>query len=170
MSKSEQAVTAVKATIKLGSIPVDVYQMPDGSYKLYVESITSAIGKPNNDLRSFLSGKSPQALPYKNKNLLKGLEVEEYGGYIKSVPIELATAYWLYHTIRGNLIAQAIVQAALVESIERRADTAFKFKRTEEEYNQKFGERLEPFLAESRKEIQERRLPADDLYLPPGIN
>ncbi|MEA5578893.1 hypothetical protein [Anabaena sp. UHCC 0451] len=98
------------------------------------------------------------------------IEVEEYGGYIKSVPIKLATSYWLYHAIKGNQIAQAIIQASLAESIERRADTAFKFKRTEEEYNQKFGERLEQVLADNRKEIQDRRLPGDKLYLPGGIN
>jgi hypothetical protein len=163
---------AVKAVIHLGSIPLDVYQMPDGSYKLFIESITAAIDRPNNDLLRFLSGKSPQALPYKNRNLLQDpmVEVEGYGGYIKPIPIELASGYWLYRAVKGNLIAQAIIQASLTESIERRADKAFEFERTEKEYNQKFGERLEDFLSYSRQEIVDRRLPGDDLYLPPGIN
>lgn len=163
---------AEKTTIYLGSIPLDVYQMPDGSYKLYVESVTAAIERPNNDLLRFLSGKSPQALPYKNRNLLQEpmIEVEGYGGYIKPIPVELATTYWLYRAIKGNLIAQALIQASLAESIERRADMAFEFKRTEQEYNQKFGDRLEDFLAYNKQEIVDRRLPGDDLYLPPGIN
>jgi hypothetical protein len=163
---------AEKAVIYLGSIPLDVYQMPDGSYKLYVESVTAAVSRPNNDLLRFLRGKSPQALPYKDKNLLQDpmIEVEGYGGYIKPVPVDIATAYWFYQAIRGNPIAQAIIQASLVESIERRADTAFIFKRTEEEYNQKFGATLEQFLSYTRTEIVDRRLPGDDLYLPPGIN
>ncbi|MBD2296736.1 hypothetical protein H6G06_25445 [Anabaena sphaerica FACHB-251] len=163
---------AVKAVIHLGSIPLDVYQMPDGDYKLYIESVTAAIDRPNNDLLRFLSGKSPQALPYKNRNLLQDpmVEVEGYGGYIKPIPVELATGYWFYRAIKGSLIAQAIIQASLAESIERRADAAFEFKRTEKEYNQKFGERLEEVLAYNTQDIVDRRLPGDDLYLPPGIN
>ncbi|YAF99525.1 MAG: hypothetical protein AB3A66_29880 (plasmid) [Nodularia sp. CChRGM 3473] len=163
---------AVKATIHLGSIPIDVYQMPDGSYKLYMESVTEAIKRPNNDLLRFVQSKSPQALPYKNRNLLQEpmIEVEGYGGFVKPIPVELATTYWLYRAINGNEIAQALVQASLIESIERRADTAFVFKRTEEEYNQRFGERLEDILAYNREEVEDRRLPGDSLYLPRRIN
>lgn len=163
---------AEKTTINLGSVPLDVYQMPDGSYKLYWESITAVVGQSNDDLLIFLRGESPQALPYKNQNVLQSpmIEVEEYGGRIRPVLIKLATSYWLYHAIKGNQIAQAIIQASLAESIERRADAAFQVKRTGEEYNQKFGERLEEILADNRKEIQDRRLPGDNLYLPPGIS
>lgn len=146
--------------------------MPDGSYELYSESVTDVIDRPRNDLLRFVNGKSPQALPYKGKNLLQKpmIEVEGYGGYIKPVPVKLATAYWFYQAIKGNPIAQAIIDASLQETIERRADLVFKFKRTEEEYNQKFGERLEQALNYNRKEVQNRRLPGDDLYLPPEIN
>lgn len=163
---------AEKTTIYLGSIPLDVYQMPDSSYKLYIESVTAAIERPSNDLLRFLSGKSPQALPYKDRNLLQEpmIEVEGYGGYIKPIPVELATAYWLYRAIKGNIIAQALIQSSLAESIERRADIAFEFQRTEQEYNQQFGDRLEEFLAYNKQEVNDRRLPGDDLYLPPGIN
>lgn len=173
MAASEKPTQkAVKATISLGSIPLDVYQMPDGSYKLYVESVIGAIDRPNDDLLRFLQGKSPQALPYKDRSLQQEpmVEVEDYGGYIKPIPVNLATAYWLYHTIKGNPKAQALVQASLIETIERRADKAFEFKRTEEEYNQKFGETLEDALAYKKEEISDRRMPGDDLYLPEGIN
>jgi len=172
MVKTLQTKTAEKAIIYLGSIPIDVYQMPDSSYKLYSESITSAIQRPNNDLLRFLQGKSPQSLPYKNRNLLQEpmIEVEGYGGYIKPIPVELATAYWLYRAIKGNLTAQAIVQASLTESIERRADLAFNLKRTEEEYNQKFSDRLESILTYNRNEVRERRLIGDNLYLPDDVN
>ncbi|MEA5578894.1 hypothetical protein [Anabaena sp. UHCC 0451] len=61
MSKPEKMMKkAEKSTIYLGSIPLDVYQMPDRSYKLYWESITSVVDQPNNDLLSFLGGESPQ--------------------------------------------------------------------------------------------------------------
>jgi hypothetical protein len=163
---------AVKATISLGSIPLDVYLLPDGSYKLYVESVTAAIDKPSNDLLDFLQGKSPQALPYKNRRVLQEpmIEVEGYGGSIKPIPVELATAYWFHRALKNNAIAQALVQASLIETIERRADVAFECKRTEVEYNQKFGDRLEEALAYNREEIEDRRLIGDSLYFPRGIN
>ena len=163
---------AVKATIHLGSIPIDVYQMPDGSYKLYMESVMEAIKRPKDDLLNFLQSKSPQALPYKNRSLLQEpmIGVEGYGGSVKPIPVELATTYWFYSAINGNTIAQALIQASLIESIERRADTAFVFKRSEEEYNQKFGEKLEEELAYQREEVEHRRLPGDSMYLPHRIN
>ncbi|MGD1700508.1 hypothetical protein [Dapis sp. BLCC M229] len=58
----------------------------------------------------------------------------------------------------------------MIESIERRADSAFKVQRKESEYNQIFSENYEEILAENREEIEDRRLPGDDLYLPPEIN
>lgn len=173
MTASEKITQkALKATISLGSIPLDVYQLPDGSYKLYNESVIAAIDRPKDDLLRFLKGKSPQALPYKDRSLQQEqmVEVEDYGGYIKPIPVELATAYWLYCAIKGNPKAQALVQASLIETIERRADKAFEFKRTEEEYNQRFGETLEDALADKKEEVNDRRLPGDDMYLPRGVN
>ncbi len=71
---------------------------------------------------------------------------------------------------KGNVKAQALVQASMAESIERRADAAFSIKRTEPEYNLRFGESFESVMLENRQEITNRRLPGDDLYLPDGIN
>ncbi|MCC5619702.1 hypothetical protein LC605_32695 [Nostoc sp. CHAB 5836] len=172
MTAHSETQKAVKATIYLGKIPLDVYQMPDGSYKLYIESVTDAIKRPSNDLLRFLEGQSAQALPYKNRASLQEpmIAVEGYGGHVKPIPIELATSYWLYRAVKGNEIAQALIQASLMESIERRADTAFLFKRTEEEYNQKFGERLEEILEYNREEVAARRLPGDSMYFPRRIN
>lgn len=66
--------------------------------------------------------------------------------------------------------AQALVQASMAESIERRADVAFSIKRTESEYNLRFGKSFESLLFENQQEVIERRLPGDDLYYPEGIN
>lgn len=171
-SNTSPTTKAVQAIIYLGTIPIDVYQMPNGDYELYHESVIDAVDRPRNDLLRFLNGKSLQALPYKGKNWLQKpmIEVEGHGGFIKPIPIEVATAYWFYRAIKGNLKAQALAQACMAESIERRADIAFRFKRTEMEYNKRFGRRYAEILEEQREEIRFRRLPGDDLYLPPGIN
>ena len=47
---------------------------------------------------------------------------------------------------------------------------AFNLKRTESEYNLRFGKFFESVMSENRPEVIERRLPGDDLYLPEGIN
>jgi hypothetical protein len=164
-----QGTKAVQVTIFLGNIPLDVYQLPDQSYKLYTESVTGAIDKQGQDLLNFLRGKSLQALPFKDYNLVHApkVEVEGQGGFIKPIPVSLATSYWLYQAFKGNLKAQAIAQACMIESIERRADIAFNLKRTEEEYNKRFEEAI---LLYNRDDVAARRLPGDDLYLPSGIN
>lgn len=170
--QATQITKAIKATIYLGTIPLDVYQMPDSSYKLYAESVTGTVNKHGRDLIRFLNGKSPLALPFKDYNLIhaKTVEVEGQGGFIKPIPVPLATSYWLFEACKGNVKAQAIAQASMIESVERRADKVFYLRRTETEYNQSFAETLESILTYNHKEVEARRLPGDDLYLPPGIN
>ena len=162
---------AVKATINLGDIPIDVYQLPDGSYQLYMESITDAVAQENKDLLRFINGKSEQALPFKGYKLIDAPTIEEEEQlYIKAVPVRLAAAYWFYRAIKGNKKAAAIAGACMEESIERRADKAFSLQRTDAEYNKRFTETKEEILRENREEITDRRLPGDDWYLPDGIN
>ena len=72
--------------------------------------------------------------------------------------------------MKGNQIAQALVQACMIESIERRADKEFEFQRTEEEYNRRWSDKFEEILNALRQDIEERRLLSDDLYYPDGIN
>ncbi|MGL4498660.1 MAG: hypothetical protein ACRCU2_06315 [Planktothrix sp.] len=172
MKGNPETKKATKAIIHLGTIPLDVYQMPDQSYRLCVDSVTGALEKQRKDLLKFIKGRSKQALPFKNYALVQAPLVPTDGDelYFKPIPINLATAYWHYHSKKNNDIADALVQACMIESIERRADTAFKFKRTEKEYNRRFGRNLEKVLMYNRKEIIERRLMGDDLYYPPGIN
>ena len=117
----------------MGDIPLDVYQLPDGSCKLYAVSVTNAVDKPTNDLLRFLNGKSLQALSHRDYNLshIEKVEVEGQNGFIKLIPVQLATSYWLYRALKENLKAQTIAQACMNESIERRADMAFALKHSE---------------------------------------
>ena len=77
---------------------------------------------------------------------------------IKPIPIALATAYWLNEATKGNVKAQALVQASMAESIERRADAAFSIKRTEPEYNVRFGEFVESVMLENRARDYEQEI------------
>jgi len=169
---ANQEPKATKAIIHLGKLSLDVYRVPDGSYKLYVESVTGIIDKEKPDLLDFLQGTSPEALPFKNYNLMhaKKVLVEGQEGFIKPIPIPLATSYWLYEAFNGNKKAQAIAQASMIESIERRADQAFRVQRSELEYNRRFTESWESVFEENRQDIIDRRTLADDLYYPLDIN
>ena len=118
---------ARKAVVNLGDIPLDVYQLPNGDYRLYSASVAQAIDKRRYNLSQFLDGKSPEALPHKGLNLsqISDVLVEGQGNSIKPIPVEVAIAYWRYWDKKGNQKAGAIISACIAESIERRADLAF---------------------------------------------
>lgn len=172
MENKSNATKAVKATIYLGTIPLDVYQTDDGKYHLHIESVTGAIDEENRDIERFIKGKSELASLFKGTNLNRFpmFWVEGKEGIIRSIPVRLAILYWHYRSKNRNKKADAIVQACMIESIERRADSAFKVQRTESDYNQIFSENYEEILAENREEIRDRRLPGDNLYFPVEIN
>ncbi len=66
---------------------------------------------------------------------------------IRSIPVPLAISYWQYRSKNRNKKADAIVYACMRESIERRADSAFKVQRTESDYNKIFSQNYEEILA-----------------------
>lgn len=165
-------VKAISATILLGVIPLVVYQLPDGGYKVDAIGVMGAVDKKGSTLTRFINGKSSLALPFSGYNFTQAesIPVEGDAQLIKPIPIALATAYWLHEVGKGNVKAQALVQASMAESIERRADVAFEIKRTQVEYNLRFTQTYQSVLFDNRQEVIERRLPGDDLYLPEGIN
>lgn len=167
-------VKAISATILLGAIPLVVYQLPDGGYKVDAIGVMGAVDKKGSALTRFITGKSALALPFNGYNFTQAQSIPVYGNaqLIKPIPIPLATAYWLHEATKGkgNQKAQALVQASMAESIERRADVAFEVKRTQIEYNLRFTETYQSILLENRQEVTDRRLPGDDSYLPEGIN
>jgi hypothetical protein len=133
-------VKAVRATITLGDIEIEGYQMPDGSYKLSQSSTTLAVNKPPKrmvQLARSEKGQSLVALGFE-----KGLKVAvENSKPVVLVDIEVAFQFWVLELSIGNLDALALVSACGVESIERRLDAAFGKIRTEEERNERLKNR-----------------------------
>ncbi len=149
--------------------------MPDKSYRLFNDSVPAAIGESKMSLLRFINSdkfSEFSQFKYRDPRIAHFGEIIPEGGtdYIKVIPTNVATLYWLNRAFNGNKIAQAIMQYCAIESIERRADFAFNNKRSELEYNRRFQEKIEEILADNREEIFSRRLPGDDLYLPLGIN
>lgn len=133
---------AIKTTIVLGNIELDVYQMPNGEYKLSQTQVAEIIGNEEYSFRQFLKGKSPEALSH--KGFRSGKFLASDGNEKKNaIPIKVATSYWKYHYKKGNPIAECLIDACLEEAIERRADKAFGVQRSEEEYNIRFATRMD---------------------------
>ncbi|NJO64602.1 MAG: hypothetical protein HC836_42615 [Richelia sp. RM2_1_2] len=61
---------------------------------------------------------------------------------MSAIPIEVAMAFWAKEVRVGNLKAQAIAIACMIETIERRADAAFGVQRSLEEYNEQFKRKI----------------------------
>lgn len=133
---------AERATIYLGSIPLEVFMLPDVQYVLSQTQVAEAVGKTKVSFGDFLVSKSPEALPCKGfrskKASIKGNNVQ-----INIIPIDLAVAYWIKEAITGNATAARLLGACAAESIERRADSAFGVQRAEEERQEFMRIRLE---------------------------
>ena len=134
-------IKARRASITLGDIPLNVYQMPSGQYVLAGRNVTDAIGERNNSLIRTMGVKSLKALPHADESLIQISAVT--GERFDGVSLEDAATYWGLRGLNGNPLAISILTACTIESIERRADRAFGVTRTEEERDQLLKTRME---------------------------
>lgn len=150
-SEAQTTGKARRATIFLGDIPLYVFQLLSGQYKLSQTQVAEAIGKDEANVRDFLASKSPEALPYKDFTAEKIPVVGERTRF-NAIPIALAIAYWTKEARVNNQAAITLLAASANEVIERRADKAFGVRRSEEEYNHRFKnvfEKLADFFPDS---------------------
>lgn len=155
-------ITVFRATINLGNLELDVFRLPDGSYRLSESGCEQAVGKPRKSTANFLRSKSPYALPHKGFHTDK-LAVFDEPMRINGIPFEIAAAFWTKEAMSGNLLATALLAAFAVEGLERRANAAFEVQKTEGEYNQDFAD----FLARwhpVRDELRASHLPFMNAY------
>jgi hypothetical protein len=139
---NNSTVRATRASIELGNIPLVVFQLPNGMYRLSQTLSTNAVDKDETSFRDFLKGKSPEALPFKDFKAEKWT-VEGSNGKANLVSIEVTIAYWTKEAITGNAKAARILGACAVEAIERRADRAFGVQRDEADYQAKMKARID---------------------------
>ena len=143
---------AERATIYLGSIPLEVFMLPDGQYVLSQTQLAEAIGIPKNWLTE-LENKNRKCLEYLQGKGFTGLEnrspikFNEEGNRgiktAKALTVDNATLIWGWFARQGNELALDILEACAAESIERRADSAFGVQRAEEERQEFMRIRLE---------------------------
>ena len=133
---------AKRTVIQLGNIPLEVFLLEDGQYRLSQTQVAETVGKGPQSLSDFLKSKSPEALPYKGFRFQK-TSIEGNNVKVNAIPIDLAAAYWTKEAVAGNVIAARLLGACAAESIERRADAQFGIDRTEEERNRRIELRNE---------------------------
>lgn len=130
-------VKAVRATITLGDVELDCFQMPGGAYRYDYKFIADLIGRDKTILSNKKSPYSIKALTG-NQETNQSVKIEGIGySYASISEQDLISA--LGSLIRlGHLDILALLLACTAESLERRADTAFGKIRTEQERNERF--------------------------------
>jgi hypothetical protein len=139
-------IKAVRATIQLGDINLDVFQLPNGNYQISQSQTTLAVGKPPKRMVQLAQSEKGQILV--QSGFEKGLKVAVEGSKpVNLVPLEVAFQFWVLELSNGNSAALALVVACGVEALERRADAAFDVVRDEEERNERLKTRAKGKIA-----------------------
>ena len=167
------------ATIQLSdALSIDGYMMPDGEFRAGIAGASVLLGY-GKDWFNRLASKAP--------NKLQALQAAGFTGRTQPVVIpresgargasraqtislkDLATLITV-EALQGNKRAIALQASFTLEGIDSRFRDAFGVQeRTADEKRQFFGMTYGEFLealSENRAELEELRLPGDDLYYP----
>ncbi|GBO53074.1 hypothetical protein APA_982 [Pseudanabaena sp. lw0831] len=164
-----ESIKATRATIEIGTLSVDAFMLPDGSYRMSLSQAAECIGKPARGTFDFLQSKAfkrllgevqgtfgflPSDFPddYKSENFTVEIGDGSSQGQtrIRGLPLELVALYWAWESFRGNRLALMMTVILTSESLERRFDNAFGITRTEQERNARLSQinqQLEKALA-----------------------
>ena len=141
---------ATRATVTIGSLVVDGFMLPDGSYRMSQTQVAEMVGLTERNTRDFLRGKAVKSLlgedyiPAKIENIT----VETEGKYrgnpnINALSLDVVSVYWLYQALRGNKLAIPLCVALITETLERRFDNAFGVERSDQDRDQRLSDRLQ---------------------------
>lgn len=147
---TEEATKAQRATVHIGSLEVDGFMLPDGSYRMSQTQAAESIAKDESNARKFLASKAIKTLLGEDYTPGKSERIEvvsdsQIRGQTRFIPysLEETIAFWLWEAYRGNKQALALCMALMTETLERRFDSAFSVQRSEEEYNNRLSERIQ---------------------------
>lgn len=170
-----ESTKATRAVVQIGSLTVDGFMLPDGSYRMSLTQTAESVGKPARSTFDFLRSKALKRLlgeaestfdflPFDTVSAISSdtYTVDQFlvdiGGEgsqgqtrIRGVPLEIVILYWHWESFRGNKQAFFLVTGLATETLERRFDVAFGVSRTETEWNERLIQRnqqLERALAE----------------------
>lgn len=149
MAAVNQSTTkAVKASIDLGDLNLNVFKLEDGSYRLSQTQVAETVEKDEATFRRWLKLEKVKAMRCGgfNPDILKAT-VEGSKGKANLVTIDLAVGYWTKEAVNGNTKSALLLGACATESIERRADKQFGIERSEQERNERLKSRMQGKIA-----------------------
>ncbi len=160
-----ESIKATRASVQIGSLTVDGFMLPDGSYRMSLTQTAESVGKPARSTFDFLRSKALKRLlseaggtfdflPFDTVSAISSdtYTVDQFlvdiGGEgslgqtrIRGVPLEIVILYWHWESFRGNKQAFFLVTGLATETLERRFDVAFGVSRTETEWNERLIQR-----------------------------
>ena len=144
---------ATRATVTIGSLVVDGFMLPDGSYRMSQTQAAEAVGLTRRNVSDFLRSKSLKSLLGEGYTgtIFEREEIEiqpdqeqlRGQGRFLAMPLEVVSAYWLWQAYRGNKQALTLCMGLILETLERRFDNAFGVERSESERDQRLSDRLQ---------------------------
>lgn len=138
---------AKRAPVAIGSLEVEGFQMPDGSYRMSQTQAAECVGKPQRNAGRFLESKGIKALrgeTYTPDTIEVDSSDQSKGqARFNALPLDVVSAYWLWEASKGNQQAITLCYALMAETLERRFDSAFGVERTEAEYSTLLAQRLQ---------------------------
>ena len=132
---------AVVATVDLGFAQIEGLMLPDGSYAVAIPQLAEVFSTHKNtfsrDLKRLLGADfSPSKIRTElGRQLINVVTLENFAKIIRALDR------------KGNETASAFIDAILQEGLERRFDTAFKKKVSEDERNQLVALRMKRIMA-----------------------
>jgi hypothetical protein len=176
MTESTKAVTAV---IQLSdTLSIDGYMMPDGEFRAGIAGASILLGH-GKDWFNRLASRGPKKLEALQSagftGRLEPVVISRESGTrgasrAQTINLKDLTTLITVEALAGNKRAIALQAAFTLEGLDSRFRDAFRVEqRTPEEKRQFFGLTYEEFLealAENRTELEQLRLPGDDLYDP----
>jgi len=137
---------ATRATVTIGSLVVDGFMLPDGSYRMSLSQASELVGTLPRNAFDFLRSKAIKSLLGEGyTGSISDVEIESEGqarggSRINALPLEVVSA-WQAH--RGNKQALSLCMGLILETLERRFDNAFGVNRSESERDQRLSDRLQ---------------------------
>jgi hypothetical protein len=138
---------AQRATVQIGPLSVDGFQMPDGSYRMSQAGAAECIGKPEINARRFLDSKGIKALRGEGYTpdsvAIESTDQSRGQSRVNALPLDVISAYWPWEASKGHQQAIALCYALMAETLERRFDAAFEVERSESARNAILAQRLQ---------------------------
>jgi hypothetical protein len=141
-------IKAVRATITLGDIDLDVYQLPDGQYFLSLTQVAETIDMPLKRMSEIRELKMVQTLYPQGFRMSETVKVEGGTKPVTIISLDDVSKYWTLAAFQTqNAKAMSLLAASQAETLERRADHAFGAIRDEKERNDRLAARTKGKVA-----------------------